>query len=84
MRGTARAAGASLTVIRTSSEPACASSSTWAAVAAASAVGVSVIDCTAIGRPPPSTTPPTATGTARRRAGGNASLIGVCLNPSPS
>ena len=46
MCGTAAAASGVLTVMRTSSEPARASSLTWIAVPIASAVSVLVIDCT--------------------------------------
>ena len=60
----ARAAGL-LTVTRTSSEPASASSTHWAAVAAASAVSVMVIDCTTMGAPPPIWTSPTRTPVVR-------------------
>ena len=67
MRGTCAAASGVLTVMRTSSEPARASASTWRAVAAASAVSVLVIDCTTIGAPPPMRTPPTATCREMRR-----------------
>ncbi len=45
--------------MRTISEPASASSATWAAVAAASAVSVFVIDCTTTGAPAPTVTSPT-------------------------
>ena len=54
------AASGVLTVMRTSSEPARASSATCRAVAAASAVSVLVIDCTTIGASPPMATSPTA------------------------
>src|SRR5688572_12343967 len=63
MCGTALAASSVLTVIRTISEPASASSITWRTVASTSAVSVLVMDCTMIGAPPPSVTEPT--GTAR-------------------
>src|SRR6202171_5437244 len=53
--------------MRTSSEPARASSATWRAVASASAVSVLVIDCTTTGAPPPTTIAPTRTATARLR-----------------
>ena len=53
MCGTCAAASGVLTVMRTSSEPARASSSTWLAVAATSAVSVLVIDCTTTGASPP-------------------------------
>ena len=61
MCATCAAASGVLTVMRTSSEPARASSSTWRAVACASSVSVLVIDCTTTGAPPPMSTPPTAT-----------------------
>ncbi len=53
---TSRAASGELTVMRTSSEPACASALTWIAVPIASAVSVFVIDCTTIGASPPTRT----------------------------
>src|SRR6266852_376728 len=62
MRGTCAAASAVLTVTRTISEPARASSKTWAAVRPASAVSVFVIDCTRTGAPPPISACPTRTG----------------------
>src|SRR5476649_2365262 len=49
--------------MRTSSEPARASAATWRAVPSTSAVSVLVIDCTTIGAPPPTVTPPTSTAT---------------------
>ena len=61
--GTAAAASAVLTVTRTMSEQASASSMHCVAVLAALAVSVSVIDCTAIGAPPPTWTRPTFTPT---------------------
>ena len=67
MAGTARAASGVLTVIRTSSEPARASASTCAAVAATSAVSVSVMDCTTMGAPPPTCTGPIRTPVLARR-----------------
>ena len=67
MTGTAAAASAVLTVMRTSSEPASASALTCATVAATSAVSVLVIDCTTIGEPPPIATPPTSAVRVRRR-----------------
>src|SRR5271165_6024831 len=74
IRGTAAAAAFSLTVMRTSSEPARASSATCRVVASTSAVSVLVIDCTTIGAAPPIVTWPTCTGTeARRGAVGMAS-----------
>src|SRR5262249_45834124 len=69
MPATAAAASAVFTVMRTSSEPACASSSTCFAVACASAVSVFVIDCTTTGAPPPMATSPTRTWRVFRRAG---------------
>ena len=54
--GTAAAASGRLTVTRTISDPASASSMHCAAVARASAVSVIVIDCTTIGAPPPTWT----------------------------
>ena len=65
--GTAAAASGRLTVTRTISEPASASSMHCRAVAAASAVSVIVIDCTTTGAPPPTVTAPTFTGTVRCR-----------------
>ena len=50
MAGTAAAASGVLTVMRTISEPARASSLTWIAVPITSAVSVLVIDCTTTGR----------------------------------
>ena len=52
--------------MRTSSEPACASSLIWMAVPIASAVSVFVIDCTRTGASPPIVTswPPQRTSTA--------------------
>ena len=64
--GTAAAASSVLTVTRTSSEPASASSRTWRAVASTSAVSVFVIDCTTTGAPPPTVTAPMRTATVRR------------------
>src|SRR5258708_4835943 len=61
MRGTCAAASAVLTVTRTISEPARASSNTWSAVRPASAVSVFVIDCTNTGAPPPISACPTRT-----------------------
>ena len=63
MAGTAAAASGRLTVIRTSSEPACANSMHCCAVDPTSGVSVLVIDCTAIGAPPPICTGPTLTPT---------------------
>src|ERR1700737_3635371 len=64
--GTAAAASGVLTVMRTSSEPACASSLTWIAVPIASAVSVFVMDCPRTGASPPIVTrwPPQRTSTA--------------------
>src|SRR6185295_11196248 len=67
MRATCAAASGVLTVMRTSSEPARASASTCAAVAAASAVSVLVIDCTTMGASPPTSTSPTTTWREMRR-----------------
>ena len=55
------AASGLLTVMRTTSEPACASACTCCTVAAASAVSVLVIDCTITGCPEPTITWPMAT-----------------------
>ena len=66
--GTAAAASSVLTVTRTSSEPASASSRTWRAVASTSAVSVLVIDWTTTGAPPPTVTAPMRTATVLRRA----------------
>src|SRR5436189_287872 len=65
--GTARAASSVFTVTRTSSLPAACSARTCAAVAAASAVSVLVIDWTTIGWALPTGTPPTLTVTVGRR-----------------
>ena len=56
MKGTAAAASGVLTVIRTISDPAMASSFTWIAVPIASTVSVLVIDCTRTGASPPTVT----------------------------
>src|SRR3546814_356519 len=56
MAMTSRAASGVLTVMRTSSEPAWASSLTWMAVAMGSAVSVLVMDCTTTGAVPPTAT----------------------------
>ena len=61
--GTAAAACGTLTVTRTISDPASASSMHCCAVDRASAVSVIVIDCTTIGAPPPTWTAPTRTPT---------------------
>src|SRR3989304_4725775 len=66
--GRAAAASSVLTVTRTSSEPAPASAMTCAAVDAASAVSVLVMDWTTIGCAEPTGTPPTLTETVRRRS----------------
>ena len=63
MCGTAAAASSRSTVMRTISEPARASAATCRAVPSTSAVSVLVIDCTTIGAPPPTMTPPTSTAT---------------------
>src|SRR4029079_15873669 len=63
MSGTAAAGSGTLTVTRTISEPAPASSMHCAAVDAASAVSVMVIDWTTTGAPPPTWTLPTRTPT---------------------
>ena len=55
-RAPARAASGVLTVMRTISEPASASSLTWIAVPMASTVSVLVIDCTRTGASPPTVT----------------------------
>src|SRR5467141_174040 len=65
--GTARAASSVFTVTRTSSLPAACKARTCAAVAAASAVSVLVIDWTTIGWALPTSTPPTLTGIVGRR-----------------
>src|SRR5690349_16443043 len=64
---TAAAALASLTVMRTSSEPARASALICCAVPSMSAVSVFVIDWTTIGAVPPTVTRPTWTGMVLRR-----------------
>src|SRR6267378_2919440 len=61
MRGTCAAASAVLTVTRTISEPARASSATCVAVLWRSAVSVLVIDCTSTGASPPISARPTRT-----------------------
>src|SRR5262245_21039746 len=61
--GTAAADSLLLTVTRTSSDPAWASSMTCRAVAIASAVSVLVIDCTTTALQPPMRAPPTLTDT---------------------
>src|SRR6266851_4884573 len=67
MRGTCAAASAVFTVTRTISEPARASSATWAVVLWASAVSVLVMDCTRIGASPPISARPTRTCRVLRR-----------------
>ena len=69
MSGTAAAAASLLTVMRTSSLPACARAATWSAVASASAVSVLVIDWTTMGAAEPTATPPTSTSGVVRRVG---------------
>ena len=71
MCGTACAASGVLTVMRTSSEPATASSLTWIAVSITSTVSVLVIDCTRTGASPPTVTTrePQRTGAWRERRG---------------
>ena len=64
-RAPAAAASSVLTVMRTSSEPACASARTCSAVDSTSAVSVLVMDCTTSGWSPPIVTRPTRTGTLR-------------------
>src|SRR5215472_2417620 len=66
--GTAAAASGTLTVQRTISDPASASSSVCFSVASTSAVSVLVMDCTTIGAPPPTCTGPTLTAKDLRRA----------------
>src|SRR5690606_30680305 len=68
MCGTALAASSLLTVMRTSSEPARASSATCMAVPSTSAVSVLVMDCTTTGASEPIVTPPTRTWRVERRA----------------
>ena len=74
MRGTALAAASLLTVMRTNSDPALASSAHWLAVRETSAVSVLVMDCTMMGASPPTTTWLMATGTDVRRL-----LMGVMV-----
>src|SRR3954470_21712905 len=66
--GTAAAASSLFTVTRTSCEPAAARAATWAAVPAASAVSVLVIDCTTTGCADPTGTVPTSAVTVGLRA----------------
>src|SRR5262245_59252009 len=65
--GTAAAAASLFTVTRTSWDPARASATTCAAVPAASAVSVLVIDWTTTGAAEPTCTPPIQVLTVRRR-----------------
>src|SRR5260370_13123724 len=65
--GTAAAASGTLTVQRTISEPASASSTVCLNVVATSAVSVFVIDCTTMGALPPTSTCPTRTPYVLRR-----------------
>ena len=65
MCGTAAAASGVLTVMRTISEPAIASSLTWIAVPIASTVSVLVIACTRTGASPPTVTDARAPAHAR-------------------
>src|SRR5687767_8855251 len=76
--GTACAAASLLTVMRTSSEPACASWATWMAVPSTSAVSVFVIDCTTTGCADPTGMPPTTTVREGRRRG---MLIEIMVGP---
>src|SRR5664280_1487702 len=71
MCGTAAAASGVLTVMRTISEPATASSLTWIAVPIASTVSVLVMDCTRTGASPPmvTTREPQRTLACRERRG---------------
>src|SRR3954468_21172256 len=76
MTGTAAAAASLLTVMRTISEPARASSCTWRTVAATSAGAVLVIDGTRTGASPPIVTLPTLTACVRcRRISGTATIV---------
>ena len=79
MCGTACAASGVLTVMRTISEPAIASSLTWMAVPITSTVSVLVMDCTRTGAPPPTVTtrePQTTLDWRLWRLAGNAMAIG--------
>src|SRR3954470_394365 len=79
MYGTCAAASGVLTVMRTSSEPAMASSFTWIAVPMASCVSVFVIDCTRTGASPPMVTtrePHTARAWRVRCLSGDAASMG--------
>ena len=80
MCGTAAAASGVLTVMRTISEPASASSLTWMAVPITSTVSVLVIDCTRTGALPPTVTtrePQTTRAWRLRRGAASPSGIGV-------
>src|SRR5688500_4545304 len=82
--GTAAAASSLLTVTRTSSLPARANAATCRTVAAASAVSVLVMDCTTMGWPDPTGTPPTRAVTVdRRMAGGMGGNITSCMPEPP-
>ena len=59
--GTASAASGRFTVTRSISDPACHSSRHCRRVESTSAVSVLHIDCTTMGAPPPTRTPPTLT-----------------------
>src|SRR5229473_421956 len=76
--GTAAAASGTLTVHRTISEPASASSSVCFSVVPMSAVSVFVMDCTTMGAPPPTRTCPTFTPYVLRRG----CRLAVASNPS--
>src|SRR3989440_6932920 len=79
MYGTWAAASGVLTVMRTSSEPAIASSLHWIAVPIASTVSVLVIDCTRTGASPPIVTtrePHTARAWRVLRVSGAAASMG--------
>src|ERR1700683_2436612 len=73
--GNAAAASGMLTVTRTSSEPAWASSRHCFVVAATSAVSVLVIDWTTIGAPPPTWILPTFTATVVWRFWGIRNIV---------
>ena len=68
MSGTAAAASSLFTVTRTSSLPARARAATWRTVPSTSAVSVLVMDCTTMGCPEPTGTPPMRAVTVCRRA----------------
>src|SRR5947209_19472865 len=80
--GTAAAASGILTVQRTISEPASASSNVCLKVDSTSAVSVLVIDCTTIGAPPPTRTWPTETPYVLRRGRPLpvTSIPAICVN----